>query len=72
VTILIVVSLIIAFFVGQTTYEIATGKLLGRGWKQCLTREQNPMVYWSTIGIQIFLISAAVCILGLALLSPKR
>jgi hypothetical protein len=65
-------SLIIAFFIGRTAYEVATGKLLGRGWKPYETREQNPMVYWSTIALQIFLISAAVCIFGLALLSPKR
>jgi hypothetical protein len=69
---LILGSVIVAFFIGQTAYEITTGRLLARGWKPYMTRGQNPMVYWSTIAIQIFLISAAVCILALALLSPKR
>jgi hypothetical protein len=65
-------SLIVALLIGETVYEIATGNLLARGWKPYLRREQNPMVYWSTIGLQVFIISVVVCFFCLLLLSPNH
>jgi uncharacterized membrane protein YraQ (UPF0718 family) len=68
----IVCSLIIAFVIGVIVYELRNGKLLGRNWKAYTKREDNPMLFWSTVALQMF---AALIIVGamvLTLMSLKN
>jgi len=58
--IIIVGSLIVAFLLAHTGYQLFSGKLFARGWNPFLVREQNPMLFWSSICLQ-FVVVLIVC-----------
>jgi ABC-type tungstate transport system substrate-binding protein len=41
------------FLVGLIIYQLFSGKSLLRGWCALNTRKDNPMLFWSSIGVQI-------------------
>ena len=41
------------FLVGVIIYQLFSGKSLLRGWCVLNTRKDNPMLFWSSIGVQI-------------------
>ena len=45
--------LMCGFLVGGLIYELKTGTLVGRGWKVYAHRQDNPMLYWSSITIEV-------------------
>ncbi len=63
---MVVGFLIIALLVGEIIYELRTGKLLARGWKVYAKREDNPMLFWSSVALQIFV---ALFITGVVVLA---
>ena len=63
---MVVGFLIIALLVGEIVYEIRTGKLLARGWKVFAKRDQNPMFFWSSVTLQIFV---ALVVIGVVVLA---
>jgi hypothetical protein len=69
--VIVVGSLIVALLLGETVYQLFSGKLLARGWKPYLSREQNPMLYWSSIGLQIVVVLVVICVICLAVLGAK-
>jgi len=46
--------LLVTFFVGELVCELRTGKLLARGWKIIERRQDNPMLYWSSMALKSF------------------
>ena len=69
---MIVGFLIIALMVGEVVYEIRTGKLLARGWKVYAKREQNPMLFWSSVTLQIFVALFVIGVVILAVAGLKK
>ena len=69
--VMVVGSLIVAFLLGETIYQLISGKLLARGWKPYLNREHNPMLYWSSIGLQIVVVLVVIYVICLAVLGTK-
>jgi predicted permease len=58
-----------AFPVGTLVYELRTGKLLSRGWKVIERREDNPMLYWSSIALESLIAFFLLCLWILIFLS---
>jgi hypothetical protein len=56
------VGIFVALLVGEIIYELGSGKLLARGWKVYTRRQDNPMLYWSSIVLQMFV---ALFLLGM-------
>jgi hypothetical protein len=61
----------VALFVGEIVYELSSGKLLARGWKVYARRQDNPMLYWSSIVLQTFVALFLICMFVLAVLGRK-
>ena len=54
VRLLILVALLSpTFLFGVIIYQPFCGKSLLRGWSVLNTRKDNPMLFWSSIGVQI-------------------
>jgi hypothetical protein len=65
------VGFFVALFVGEIIYELSSGKLLARGWKVYTKRQDNPMLYWSSIALQTFLALFLLCLFVLVVLGTK-
>ena len=52
---------------GTIAYELKTGKLLNRGWKVYARRDDNPMLYWASVMLQVIvaLIFAGIWLLAI-------
>jgi hypothetical protein len=61
----------VALFVGEIVYELSSGKLLARGWKVYASRQDNPMLYWSSIVLQTFVALFLICMFVLVVLGRK-
>jgi hypothetical protein len=61
---LVVVSLacliVIALFMRQIVDQMRSGKVRPRGSKVYKTREDNPVYFWSSIGLEMLLILLAL------------
>jgi hypothetical protein len=64
--------LIVALLVGEIVYELRTGKLLARGWKVYAKREDNPMLFWSSVALEIFVALIIVGAVVLAVVSFRN
>ena len=69
---MVVGFLIIALLVGEIIYELRTGKLLARGWKVYAKREDNPMLFWSSVALQIFVALFITGVVVLAVVGLKK
>ena len=69
---MVVGFLIIALLVGEIIYELRTGKLLARGWKVYAKREDNPMLFWSSVTLQIFVALFVIGVVVLAVMGLKK
>jgi hypothetical protein len=58
--------------VGTLIYELRTGKLLSRGWKVIGKREDNPMLYWSSIVLESFMALFLFCLWVLVFFEQER
>jgi hypothetical protein len=61
----------VALFVGEIVYELSSGKLLARGWKVYTSRQDNPMLHWSSLVLQTFVALFLICMLVLVALGRK-
>ena len=50
---MVIALFLFALLLGEVVYELRTGKLLARGWKVFARREDNPMLYWSSMALKI-------------------
>jgi hypothetical protein len=64
--------LIAALLVGGIVYELSSGKLLAWGWKVYAKRQDNPMLFWSSVALQMFVVLIVVGAVALALMSLKN
>ena len=64
--------LIIALLVGEIVYELRTGKLLARSWKVYAKREHNPMLFWSSVTLQIFVALFVIGVVVLVVVGLKK
>jgi hypothetical protein len=62
----IISFIMVGLVIGEVVYEIRTGKLIGRSWKVYSKRRDNPMLYWSTVILQVMI---ALTLLGIWLLA---
>jgi hypothetical protein len=46
--------------IGVVLYQLASGKLLDRGWTTLTTREERPRFYWSLITLQAVIVAGLV------------
>jgi len=69
---MIVGILIIAVLVGEIVYELRTGKLLARGWKVYAKREHNPMLFWSSVTLQMFVALFVICVVIVFVMGLKK
>jgi hypothetical protein len=58
--------------VGTLICELRTGKLLSRGWKVIGKREDNPMLYWSSIVLESFMALFLFCLWVLVFFEQER
>jgi hypothetical protein len=58
--------MIAALLVGGIVYELSSGKLLTWGWKVYARRQDNPMLFWSSVALQMFV---ALIVVGVAVLT---
>jgi hypothetical protein len=68
----VIFLLFVALFVGELIYELRTGKLLARGWKVFGMREDNPMLYWSSMAVKSFIALFLMCLCVLTFLARKN
>ena len=66
IIILAVGLVVLGSFIYRTIRQLATGKALARGGRVIATRRTNPMLYWSSMIIEILVAAGAV---GLAILA---
>jgi len=64
---IVVGLLILALWLGEIVYELSTGKLLARGWKVYARREDNPMLYWSSMALKILVALFITCVVVIIL-----
>ncbi len=48
--------LVVSVFIRQIIEQLRSGKMRPRGSETCKTRQENPVWYWSSIGLQIILV----------------
>jgi hypothetical protein len=53
--------LAVALLTGEIVYELSSGNLLARGWKVYTRRQDNPMLYWSSIVLQMLVALFVLC-----------
>ena len=53
-------TLVCTILIGVVLYQLATGKLLDRGWTTVTTREERPRFYWSLLTLQAVIVAAVV------------
>jgi hypothetical protein len=56
---------IVGYLLVRIGCELKSGRLLARGWKPYASREDNSMLYWSSIGIEAFVVLLVACIVVL-------
>jgi hypothetical protein len=61
----------VALLVGGIVYELSSGKLLAWGWKVYSRRQDNPMLYWSSIVLQILVALFVLCMFIVVALGSK-
>ncbi len=64
--------LIAAVLIGEIVYELSSGKLLARGWKVYAKREDNPMLFWSSVALQTFVALFVIGMLVLVLVGLRN
>ncbi len=69
--ILVAGFLIAALLLAEIIYQLISGKLLARGWRVFAKREQNPMLFWSSIALQMVVVLIVVYAIYLAALRAK-
>jgi hypothetical protein len=52
---------IVALLIGEIAYELISGKLLVRGWKVYARRQYNPMLFWSSLALQMLVALFVLC-----------
>ena len=52
--------LLCTLMTGVVLYQLASGRLLDRGWAVRTTREERPHFYWTLIAIQGALVAGLV------------
>lgn len=52
---MVIALFLFALLLGEVVYELGTGKLLARGWKVFARRDDNPMLYWSSMTLKILM-----------------
>ena len=65
---LVIALFLFALLLGEIVYEISTGKLLARGWKVYARRQDNPMLYWSSMTLKILITLFTAFIVGIIVL----
>jgi hypothetical protein len=53
-------TLVCTLMIGVVLYQLASGKLLDRGWTTLTTREERPRFYWSLITLQAVIVAGLV------------
>jgi heme O synthase-like polyprenyltransferase len=53
-------ALICTLMIGVVLYQLASGKLLDKGWAVRTTREKRPLFYWSLLTLQAVIVAAVV------------
>ena len=56
----IFVVLFCTLMIGLVLYQLATGKLLDRGWTVWTTRQERPLLYWTLVALQAALVAGLV------------
>jgi hypothetical protein len=46
--------------IGIVLYQLASGKLLDRGWTVWTTRQERPLLYWTLVALQAALVAGLV------------
>ena len=59
--------LMCGLLLGGLIYQLKTGTLVGRGWRVYVLREDNPILYWSSIILEAIVAFIFVAILLLAI-----
>jgi len=57
-----------SFLIGRLAYQLRTSKLCDRRWRAYTNRQDNPMLYWSSIILEslIALMLLSIWMLGIA------
>ncbi len=67
----LIMGFFLALLVGELVYELSSGKLLARGWRVYTKRQDNPMLYWSSIVLQTLVALFVLCMFVLVVLGRK-
>ena len=62
---------IVALLMGEIVYELISGKLLARGWKVYARRQDNPMLFWSSLALQMLVALFVLCMVILVAAGSK-
>ncbi len=61
----------VALLVGGIVYELSSGKLLAWGWKVYTRRQDNPMLYWSSLVLHVLVALFVLCMFIVVALGNK-
>jgi hypothetical protein len=61
----------VALLMGEIVYELISGKLLARGWKVYARHQDNPMLFWSSLALQMLVALFVLCMVILVAAGSK-
>jgi len=64
--------LIVSVFIWQIIEQLRSGKMRPRGSEAYKTREENPVWYWSSIGVQTILVLMALYLFAGSVLKGSK